>query len=138
MGSRIELMLERLTEHKRKNEKVLIFSHFTAFLDILEKFIDDEGNTVLTKFHEVVEFSVINFILFVFWGYEFCRIDGSTKSELRPGIVEKFKQPDVGVFLLSLKSDSEGLTLVEANHVYFMSPWWNPKVESQSEDRAHR
>ena len=53
-------------------------------------------------------------------------------------MVAEFKQGDAGVFLISLKAGGVGLTLTEADYVFVMDPWWNPAVEAQAVDRAHR
>jgi SNF2 family DNA or RNA helicase len=67
----------------------------------------------------------------------FQRIDGSTSN--RDKIVSEFQEEDgPGVLLLSLKAGGVGLTLTAADHVYILDPWWNPAVEDQASDRAHR
>jgi SNF2 family DNA or RNA helicase len=53
-------------------------------------------------------------------------------------VVEEFKSGDAGVFLISLKAGGVGLTLTEADYVFVLDPWWNPAVEAQAVDRAHR
>jgi predicted ABC-type transport system involved in lysophospholipase L1 biosynthesis ATPase subunit len=65
------------------------------------------------------------------------RLDGSTKD--RAGVVAGFQDPNgPPVMLLSLKAGGVGLTLTAADHVYLLDPWWNPAVEEQAADRAHR
>jgi SNF2 family DNA or RNA helicase len=69
------------------------------------------------------------------WPYLY--LDGSTKN--RQALVEKFQDPDgPSVFFISLKAGGTGLTLTEADHVFHLDPWWNPMVEDQATDRAHR
>jgi len=61
------------------------------------------------------------------------------KTQKRGDVVEKFKQDDsISVFLLSLRAAGTGLTLTEADTVILFDPWWNPMVERQAMDRAHR
>ena len=67
----------------------------------------------------------------------FLRIDGSTKN--RQEIVAEFQSNNrIPVLLLSLRAAGVGLNLTAADHVYIMDPWWNPAVEDQAADRAHR
>ncbi|HMB29830.1 MAG TPA: C-terminal helicase domain-containing protein, partial [Blastocatellia bacterium] len=64
-------------------------------------------------------------------------LDGSTRN--RQARVEKFQNdPDCKLFLISLKAGGLGLNLTAAEYVYLLDPWWNPAVESQAIDRAHR
>ena len=65
------------------------------------------------------------------------RLDGSTRD--RDGVVARFQAPDgPPVFLLSLKAGGTGLNLTAADYVFHADPWWNPAVEDQAIDRAHR
>jgi SNF2 family DNA or RNA helicase len=65
------------------------------------------------------------------------RLDGSTVD--RAGTVDRFQRdPEVPVFLVSLKAGGIGLNLTAADHVFLFDPWWNPAVEEQAFDRAHR
>jgi SNF2 family DNA or RNA helicase len=70
-------------------------------------------------------------------GIEFTRLDGSTRD--RAAVVESF-QAAAGppVMLISLKAGGTGLNLTAADHVFLCDPWWNPAVEDQAADRAHR
>lgn len=66
-------------------------------------------------------------------------LDGQTKTANREGIVNKFMNEDeYKIFLLSLKAGGVGLNLTRANIVIHFDPWWNPAVENQATDRAHR
>lgn len=65
-------------------------------------------------------------------------IDGSVKSKDRMSIVERFNEDDTDCFLITLKSDGTGLNLVGADTVIYLDIWWNPQVENQATDRAHR
>jgi SNF2 family DNA or RNA helicase len=67
----------------------------------------------------------------------FTRLDGSTTD--RAGVVDKFQADDgPPVMLISLKAGGTGLNLTAADHVFLVDPWWNPAVEDQAADRAHR
>jgi superfamily II DNA or RNA helicase len=92
--------------------KVLVFSQFVSMLQIIKKAMDDDG----------VE-------------YEY--LDGATKD--RQDRVENFQRDDgPPVFLISLKAGGSGLNLTAADTVIHFDPWWNPAVEAQATDRAHR
>ena len=70
-------------------------------------------------------------------GLDYVRLDGSTRD--RAAVVERFQtDDDVSVFLISLKAGGTGLNLTAADHVFLFDPWWNPAVEEQAFDRAHR
>ena len=60
------------------------------------------------------------------------------KAALFSQVIDGFKRGDSGVFLISLKAGGVGLTLTEADYVFVLDPWWNPAVEAQAVDRAHR
>jgi SNF2 family DNA or RNA helicase len=64
-------------------------------------------------------------------------LDGKTRD--RQSLVEQFQQPDgPPLFLISLKAGGLGLNLTNADYIFLMDPWWNPAVEAQAIDRAHR
>jgi SNF2 family DNA or RNA helicase len=68
---------------------------------------------------------------------DYCYLDGSTSD--RGAVVKQFQtDPSKRVFLISLKAGGYGLNLTEADQVYLLDPWWNPAVEAQAIDRAHR
>ncbi|NVJ86673.1 MAG: DEAD/DEAH box helicase [Algoriphagus sp.] len=95
-----------------ENHKVLVFSQFVRHLSIVREYLDSEN-------------------------IDYCYLDGSTKD--RQAQVERFQQDDkVKVFLISLKAGGVGLNLTKAEYVFLLDPWWNPAVESQAIDRAHR
>ncbi|WP_421874172.1 DEAD/DEAH box helicase [Marinoscillum sp.] len=95
-----------------KDHKLLIFSQFVKHLKIIEKYLKEEK---------------INYSY----------LDGSVKD--RKGEVEKFQNSDdVPVFLISLKAGGLGLNLTQADYVFLLDPWWNPAIEAQAVDRAHR
>ena len=67
----------------------------------------------------------------------YCYLDGKTRK--RDEVISKFKNdPDMGVFLISLKAGGLGLNLTEASYCFILDPWWNPAVEAQAIDRTHR
>ena len=103
---------DRVSEIAACNGKVLIFSQFVQFLRLIRSQI--EGLNL---------------------GYSY--LDGSTQD--RATAVRRFQtDPQCRVFLVSLKAGGYGLNLTGANHVVLMDPWWNPAVEAQAIDRAHR
>ena len=70
-------------------------------------------------------------------GVNYCYLDGSTTN--RQDVVEQFQtDPNVQVFLISLKAGGVGLNLTAAEYVFILDPWWNPAVERQAVDRSHR
>ncbi|RYZ35908.1 MAG: DEAD/DEAH box helicase, partial [Sphingobacteriales bacterium] len=96
----------------RENHKVLIFSQFVRHLDIVKSQLDERGIT-------------------------YTYLDGSTVD--RQAQVNKFQNDDsIRVFLISLKAGGVGLNLTAADYVFILDPWWNPAVEAQAVDRAHR
>lgn len=95
-----------------KNHKVLIFSQFVKHLKIVAEYLNSKN-------------------------ISYAYLDGSTKD--RKQQVEKFQQKnDVPIFLISLKAGGTGLNLTKADYVFLLDPWWNPAVEAQAIDRAHR
>ncbi|KKA19995.1 SWI/SNF family DNA-dependent ATPase Ris1 [Rasamsonia emersonii CBS 393.64] len=97
-----------------EGEKTIIFSQFTALLDLLEVPIMRKG-----------------------WGYR--RYDGSMKPADRNNAVAEFTDnPDCKIMLVSLKAGNSGLNLVAASQVIIFDPFWNPYIEDQAVDRAHR
>ncbi|KAK1085512.1 hypothetical protein LTR33_002051 [Friedmanniomyces endolithicus] len=98
----------------KDGEKVLVFSQWTSLLDLLEIPIDEAG-----------------------WGYR--RYDGSMKSKDRADAVDEFKtSPELRIMLVSLKAGNAGLNLNMASQVIILDPFWNPYIEEQAIDRAHR
>ena len=71
-------------------------------------------------------------------GYRLRCIDGSTPLEERQREIDAFQSGDGDVFLISLKAGGVGLNLTAASYVFHLDPWWNPAVEDQATDRAHR
>ena len=71
-------------------------------------------------------------------GMDYLYLDGQTPMDERQRLVEEFQNGDCPFFLISLKAGGLGLNLTAANYVILMDPWWNPSIEDQATDRAHR
>jgi SNF2 family DNA or RNA helicase len=111
-SAKIDALLELLGEAVDGGHRTLVFSQFTSMLDLIAPALDEAG---------------------ISW----CRLDGSTKD--RATVVERFQSdPSISVFLISLKAGGVGLNLTGADTVIHFDPWWNPAVEAQATDRAHR
>ena len=105
--------------------------------EILKELAPDEGVLIFSQFTTVL--SKIKSILTEFLGEEILLLDGSTPREARDEMVERF-QSRIGprIFCISLKAGGVGLNLTRASSVVHFDRWWNPAVESQATDRAHR
>ena len=111
-SSKIDMLLTRVAEATAEDHKVLVFSQFTSLLSIVRSQMDLQG-------------------------VRYAYLDGETKD--RQHVVAEFQEdPDCKVFLVSLKAGGVGLNLTAAEYVYLLDPWWNPAVEAQAIDRAHR
>ncbi len=111
-SAKLDLLLETLEEVLAEGHKALVFSQWTSMLDLVEPALRARGIPWL-------------------------RLDGSTID--RAGVVARFSAADgPPVFLLSLKAGGTGLNLTAADYVFHLDPWWNPAVEDQATDRAHR
>lgn len=95
------------------DEKIIIFSHFTTTFDLMGHALKQDK-------------------------IPFLRYDGSMSIDLKNGVIGDFYQGSARVLLISLKAGNVGLTLTCASHVVLMDPFWNPYVEEQAMDRAHR
>jgi SNF2 family DNA or RNA helicase len=105
-------LLAQLDQVLEENHKVLVFSQFTSLLAILRDRLDAAK-------------------------IPYAYLDGRTRD--RQARVEQFQtDPAVKLFLISLKAGGLGLNLHAAEYVYLLDPWWNPAVETQAIDRAHR
>lgn len=110
--AKLELLIPQLQELIEEGHKSLVFSQFTSMLSIVRKHLDAQG-------------------------IRYAYLDGQTRK--RKEVVEEFQNdPDVKVFLISLKAGGLGLNLTAAEYVFLLDPWWNPAVEAQAIDRAHR
>lgn len=110
--AKLDLLLPQISEVLDEGHKALVFSQFTSFLAIVREMLDRDGIV-----------------------YEY--LDGQTRD--RAARVERFQSdPDCKLFLISLKAGGLGLNLTSAEYVFLLDPWWNPAVEAQAIDRAHR
>ncbi|MEK6558191.1 MAG: DEAD/DEAH box helicase, partial [Candidatus Margulisiibacteriota bacterium] len=112
-GSKLDAFLELIEELRENNHKALVFSQFVGHLDIIKKNLDKRGIV-----------------------YQY--LDGSTPIKDRKTRVDAFQSGQGDLFLISLKAGGVGLNLTAADFVIHMDPWWNPAVEDQASDRAHR
>ncbi len=111
---KLAFLVEMLRELDEAGHSALIFSQFTSFLDLAERALSDAG-------------------------LDHIRLDGSTPVAERRKRVDAFQEgTKPGRFLLSLKAGGRGLNLTRAEYVFHLDPWWNPAVEDQASDRAHR
>ena len=111
-SGKLAMFGELLEEAMDGGHRVLVFSQFTTMLALLKDRLTAEN-------------------------IEYCYLDGATTN--RGAVVEKFQgNPKIPVFLISLKAGGVGLTLTGADTVVHFDPWWNPAVEDQATDRAHR
>ncbi|MDP3288542.1 MAG: DEAD/DEAH box helicase, partial [Methyloversatilis sp.] len=109
--AKLDLLMDMLENLLAEGRKVLVFSQFTAMLDLIKTELDDAGigSVMLT---------------------------GDTTH--REAVVRRFQEGTVPVFLISLKAGGVGLNLTNADTVIHYDPWWNPAAENQASDRAHR
>ena len=113
-GTKSDLLIEKLHDLSSSGAKVLVFSQFTTFLSLIKKRIRLELPDL-----EILE------------------LTGSTRDRSKP--VDRFESSTNSVVMLaSLKAAGLGVTLKSADYVFLMDPWWNPAVEEQAIDRAHR
>ncbi|MCA9063721.1 MAG: DEAD/DEAH box helicase [Planctomycetaceae bacterium] len=112
-SSKFDMLMERLQQLKERGHRPLIFSQFTSHLDLIRKACDAGG-------------------------FSYLYLDGQTPPKQRQQNVEAFQNGEGDVFLISLKAGGTGLNLTAADYVIHMDPWWNPAVEDQATDRAHR
>ena len=111
-SAKLDTLMPRLAEVADEGHKTLVFSQFTSFLAIVRKKLDEQG---------VV--------------YEY--LDGKTRD--RQQHVDRFQTDEnCKLFLISLKAGGLGLNLTAAQYVFLLDPWWNPAIEAQAIDRAHR
>lgn len=111
-GAKIDLLMEQLRDVIAKGHKALVFSQFTSLLALVKRELDREK-----------------------WTFE--SLDGKTRD--RQSRVRRFQEdPNCQIFLISLKAGGHGLNLTAADYVFILDPWWNPAIEAQAIDRAHR
>jgi SNF2 family DNA or RNA helicase len=112
-ASKLETLLELLSELFQNGHRVLVFSQFVDFLDLIRERLDEQAIS-----------------------YQY--LDGSTPRHQRAKSVRDFQAGQGRLFLISLKAGGLGLNLASADYVIQLDPWWNPAVEAQATDRAHR
>lgn len=114
-AGKMVLLDKLLPKLKERDSRVLIFSQMTRLLDILEDYL-------------------------VYRGYQYCRIDGNTGGEDRDASIDAFNKPgsEKFVFLLSTRAGGLGINLATADIVILYDSDWNPQVDLQAQDRAHR
>ena len=112
-GAKLDLLLDRLETLREEGHRSLVFSQFTDLLDLVQARLVKSGIT-------------------------FRRLDGSMTAKARQRAVADFQAGAAEVFLLSLRAGGSGLNLTAADDVFHLDPWWNPAVEDQASDRAHR
>lgn len=111
-SAKLEVLTSRLGEVVEEGHKALVFSQFTSMLAIVRARLDEAG-------------------------IPYAYLDGATRN--RQQCVERFQNDaQCGLFLISLKAGGLGLNLTAAEYVFLLDPWWNPAVEAQAVDRAHR
>jgi superfamily II DNA or RNA helicase len=111
-SAKLDTLVDQLVEVVAAGHKALVFSQFTSLLAIVRQRLEREG-------------------------IQYAYLDGSTRD--RATVVNRFQNDEAyPVFLLSLKAGGTGLNLTAAGYVFLLDPWWNPAVEAQAIDRAHR
>jgi len=112
-SAKLDLFAEIIAELRANGHKALVFSQFVGHLKLLENHLQKEGIA-----------------------YQY--LDGSTPLAKRQQRIDAFQSGEGVIFLISLKAGGTGLNLTAADYVIHMDPWWNPAVEDQATDRAHR
>jgi superfamily II DNA or RNA helicase len=112
-SAKLQLLAETIGELRQEGHRALIFSQFVTHLQLIREMLLEEG-------------------------ISFEYLDGSTTPTERQKRVDQFQSGQSDVFLISLKAGGTGLNLTAADYVIHTDPWWNPAVEDQATDRAHR
>jgi len=112
-SAKLETCLELLENCINSGHKILLFSQFTSMLALIENKLNERN-------------------------ISYYKLTGSTKSDERIKLVNKFNQNNTSVFLISLKAGGTGLNLVGADIVIHYDPWWNISAQNQATDRVHR
>ena len=108
-----------------------------ALMDLIESISEIDGNQVVV-FSQFTSYLAQIRALLDRKGYRYLYLDGQTELEERRSVVRQFQEGDCPLFLASLKAGGLGLNLTAANYVILLDPWWNPAIEDQAMDRAHR
>ena len=109
--AKLDLLMEMLPELVSEGRRILVFSQFTSMLELIEAELVSEK-------------------------LAYVKLTGDTQN--REEVVRRFQDEEVPIFLISLKAGGVGLNLTAADTVIHYDPWWNPAVENQATDRAHR
>ncbi|MEQ6324850.1 DEAD/DEAH box helicase [Mycobacterium canetti] len=109
--AKIDVLAEHLADIADGGHRALVFSQFTRFLGRVRDRLDADN-------------------------IDYCYLDGRTRN--RPKVIQRFKEGNAPVFLISLKAGGFGLNLTEADYCFLLDPWWNPTTETQAVDRTHR
>jgi superfamily II DNA or RNA helicase len=109
--AKLDLLMEMLPELVSEGRRILVFSQFTSMLELIEEELANEK-------------------------LDYVKLTGDTQN--REEVVRRFQDGEVPIFLISLKAGGVGLNLTTADTVIHYDPWWNPAVENQATDRAHR
>jgi len=112
-SAKLDHLCQTLNDLKEEGHRALVFSQFTEHLSLIRQAFEAQGIS-----------------------YEY--LDGSTPAAARQKRVDDFQNGTANAFLISLKAGGTGLNLTAADYVIHMDPWWNPAVEDQATDRAHR
>ncbi len=112
-SSKMRRLLELLEELRSEGHRALVFSQFTSHLALVREELDRAG-------------------------FRYQYLDGSTPAAARAQRIQAFQDGEGEVFLISLKAGGTGINLTGADYVIHLDPWWNPAVEDQATDRAHR
>jgi superfamily II DNA or RNA helicase len=110
-SAKLDDLMEMVSELIPEGRRILVFSQFTSMLDLMKPRLDEAG-------------------------IPFVELRGDTRDRATP--VQRFEAGEVPLFLISLKAGGRGLNLTSADTVIHYDPWWNPAVEAQASDRAHR
>ena len=110
-SAKLNMLMELVPELLEEGRRILLFSQFTSMLTLIGEHLEQQG-------------------------IAYTKLTGQTRK--REETIERFRQGEVDLFLISLKAGGVGLNLTEADTVIHYDPWWNPAVETQATDRAHR
>ncbi|GAN79898.1 DEAD/DEAH box helicase [Acidocella aminolytica] len=110
-SAKLDDLMEMVQELIPEGRRILVFSQFTSMLDLIKPRLDEAG-------------------------ISFVELRGDTRDRATP--VQRFEAGEVPLFLISLKAGGRGLNLTSADTVIHYDPWWNPAIEAQASDRAHR
>ncbi len=112
-SAKLEVLRGLLEQLRAEGHRALVFSQFTSLLALVRQALEADGLRCL-------------------------QLDGSVPGRRRKALVDAFQGGEADVFLLSIKAGGVGLNLTAASYVFHLDPWWNPAVEDQATDRAHR